>query len=181
MYGRDVKETLCSLLRGFPVVTVTGPRQSGKTTLARSVLEDKPYLSLEDPDVRQFALDDPRAFLERLTDGAVLDEVQRASELLSYLQSRVDPSAFHISPFFFLRDQFSHNLSDHAVLALELLLQGRDLAFDSGALAFARTLEKAGTALKELLLSTVEEVGLKTVLVAQVRDGNPLQQVLSKD
>ena len=60
-------------------------------------------------------------------------------------------------------------------------LQGRDLAFDSGALAFSRTLKKAGTALKELLLPTVEEVGLKTVLVAQVRDGNPLQQVLSKD
>jgi len=90
MIGRDAEATLRSLLQGFPIVTVTGPRQSGKTTLARTVFADKPYLSLEDPDVRRLALDDPRAFLGRLPDGAVLDEVQRAPELLSYLQTRVD-------------------------------------------------------------------------------------------
>jgi hypothetical protein len=72
------------------VVTVTGPRQSGKTTLCRAVFDDKPYVSLEAPDVRAFAHEDPRGFLGGLGDGAVLDEVQRAPELLSYIQTEVD-------------------------------------------------------------------------------------------
>jgi len=90
MIPRDAESTLRVLLKGFPTVTLTGPRQSGKTTLARAVFSDKPYRSLEDPDVRQFALDDPRGFLGQLRDGAVLDEVQRTPQLLSYLQSHVD-------------------------------------------------------------------------------------------
>ncbi len=90
MIPRDAHAHLRTLLGGFPVVTLTGPRQSGKTTLAKAVLPDRPYFSLEDPDIRAQALDDPRAFLGRLPDGGVLDEIQRAPELLSYLQTRVD-------------------------------------------------------------------------------------------
>jgi predicted AAA+ superfamily ATPase len=90
MIQRDAEKTVRNLLQGFPIVTITGPRQSGKTTLARAIFPDKPYVSLEDPDVRLFAAEDPRSFLERYTDGAVLDEVQRSPDLLSYLQSAVD-------------------------------------------------------------------------------------------
>lgn len=74
----------------FPVLTVTGPRQSGKTTLCRTAFPDKPYVSLETPDVREEALRDPRAFLARFSEGAILDEVQRAPALASYLQGIVD-------------------------------------------------------------------------------------------
>lgn len=90
MISREIEPALRELLNGFPIVTVTGPRQSGKTTLAQTIFAGKPYVSLEDPDLRQLALDDPRAFLDRFPDGGVLDEVQRAPQLMSYLQSRVD-------------------------------------------------------------------------------------------
>lgn len=90
MIPRAAEPLVRELLEGFPVVTVTGPRQSGKTTLSRKVMGDRPYRSLEDPDVRALAIDDPRGFLAQCPDGAVLDEVQRAPELFSYLQTHVD-------------------------------------------------------------------------------------------
>ena len=77
-------------LAGFPILTITGPRQSGKTTLSRLLAPDLPYFSLEDPDTRGFATEDPRAFLRQVADGAILDEVQRTPELFSYLQGVVD-------------------------------------------------------------------------------------------
>ena len=74
----------------MPVVTVTGPRQSGKTTLCRAAFPDKPYVSLEPLDAREYAVTDPRGFLAEIPDGAILDEIQRAPDLLSYLQEEVD-------------------------------------------------------------------------------------------
>ena len=90
MIERKATETILRLSKGFPVVAITGPRQSGKTTLARAVFPDKDYVSLEDPDSRVFAETDPRAFLSRYPDGAILDEVQRCPDLFSYLQGIVD-------------------------------------------------------------------------------------------
>jgi uncharacterized protein len=81
------------LLQGFPVVTVTGPRQSGKTTLVRALLADRPYVSLETPSEREFANADPLGYLARFPDGAVIDEVQHAPMLLSQIQSVVDADA----------------------------------------------------------------------------------------
>lgn len=90
MIKRKSEQTLQRLSRGFPVIAITGPRQSGKTTLARATFPDKPYLSLEDPDVRAIAESDPRRLLAGYPGGAILDEVQRAPHLFSYLQTHVD-------------------------------------------------------------------------------------------
>jgi len=90
MIKREAANILIDLSKGYYIVVVTGPRQSGKTTLVQQVFSDKRYISLEDPDEREFAEQDPRRFISRFREGAVLDEVQRCPELLSYLQSRVD-------------------------------------------------------------------------------------------
>jgi predicted AAA+ superfamily ATPase len=90
MIPRTAHHTINRLAKGFPVIAITGPRQSGKSTLAKAAFPDKPYVSLEDPDVRLIAQKDPRGLLSRFPDGAVLDEAQRVPELFSYLQTRVD-------------------------------------------------------------------------------------------
>jgi uncharacterized protein len=90
MIKRDISSELVLAAREYPVVTILGPRQSGKTTLARMTFPDLPYFSLENPDTRQIAQDDPRAFLEPIKNGAILDEIQRLPLLLSYLQGIVD-------------------------------------------------------------------------------------------
>ncbi len=90
MIKREIADELKRSATEYPVVTLLGPRQSGKTTLARMTFPDKPWVSLEDPDVRMVAEADPRGFLAQYSDGAILDEVQRLPVLLSYLQGVVD-------------------------------------------------------------------------------------------
>jgi uncharacterized protein len=92
MIKREAQNKLVHLSKTFKVVAVIGPRQSGKTTLVKAIFPNKPYLSLENPDTRNFALEDPRGFLQNLPNGAVLDEVQRTPLLFSYLQEIVDNS-----------------------------------------------------------------------------------------
>ena len=89
-FSRDLTGTLLRLARQFPAIAVTGPRQSGKTTLMRQVFSGKPYVSLEDPVELAFAQSDPRSFLQRYARGAVFDEAQRWPDLFSHLQGMVD-------------------------------------------------------------------------------------------
>jgi len=90
MLPRILSTTLTRLAKAFPVVAVTGPRQSGKTTLVRALFPDKPYVSLEDPTERGFAQEDPRGFLARFSSGAIFHEAQRWPDLFSFLQGMVD-------------------------------------------------------------------------------------------
>jgi predicted AAA+ superfamily ATPase len=123
---------------GFPVLTVTGPRQSGKSTLCRMAFPSKPYANLESPDIRREATEDSRGFLARYPEGAVLDEIQRVSELTSYLQPLVDadptPGRWVLtgSQHGLLRDTVSQSLAGRNV-PIELL----PLSFDE-ARAFPR-------------------------------------------
>ena len=90
MIYRKLTATLQRLAKTFSVISITGPRQSGKTTLAKAVFADKPYITLEDPAERAFAFEDAKGFLHRFRDGAIFDEAQRWPDLFSYLQGMVD-------------------------------------------------------------------------------------------
>lgn len=90
MIHRTVTARLIKLAKTFRSVAVVGPRQSGKTTLCKTVFPGKPYVSLENPDVLEFANNDPRGFLGQFKNGAILDEIQRAPQLFSYLQQILD-------------------------------------------------------------------------------------------
>lgn len=90
MVERAASDKLKQLARKFPVVGLLGPRQSGKTTLAKELFPKKPYVSFENQDMVQLATRDPRNFLAAYKNGAVFDEIQRVPELLSYLQEMVD-------------------------------------------------------------------------------------------
>ncbi|HEB57225.1 MAG TPA: ATP-binding protein, partial [Gammaproteobacteria bacterium] len=87
---RNTESRLQHFSDGYPVVVVTGPRQSGKSTFVRHAFPEHRYVSLEDLDQREFAETDPRGFLNQFSGGAILDEAQRCPALFSYLQTRVD-------------------------------------------------------------------------------------------
>lgn len=90
MITRDIKNELAQCANEYPAVTIFGPRQSGKTTLAKTQFPHLPYFSFEDPDIRLRAEQDPRTLLKEFSKGAILDEVQRAPDILSYLQGAID-------------------------------------------------------------------------------------------
>ncbi len=117
MIKRTLEAYLLQDASWYPVVTLTGPRQSGKTTLARACFPDYEYVSLEETEVRLFAREDPRGFLKRYSGNVILDEVQRAPDLLSYIQTHVDrdarPGQFILtgSQNFLLMEQISQSLA----------------------------------------------------------------------
>jgi predicted AAA+ superfamily ATPase len=90
MIERKITAVITRYLSKYPIVTLTGPRQSGKSTLLRAVLKNYTYLTLEDLDTRRFAIEDPRGFLEHYNDKTIIDEAQYAPELFSYIQTATD-------------------------------------------------------------------------------------------
>ena len=90
MIKREAEKELRVLSDQFKAIAIVGPRQSGKTTLARFIFPDLPYVNLENPDTRRYAMDDPRGFLTNYKTGAIFDEVQRTPEIFSYLQEILD-------------------------------------------------------------------------------------------
>lgn len=90
MIKRHIEPEFLQLLGEYPIVTILGPRQAGKTTLARQLLPDYAYVNLEHPETRAFAQDDPKAFLAQYPGKVIFDEIQRLPQLLSYLQVAVD-------------------------------------------------------------------------------------------
>ncbi|MCK4379143.1 MAG: ATP-binding protein, partial [Deltaproteobacteria bacterium] len=90
MIERILADKCQELVQKYPLLTITGPRQSGKTTLVRTLFHHYRYLSFEDPDIRLYAAEDPRGFLQEYPDHVILDEVQRVPEIFSYLQTHTD-------------------------------------------------------------------------------------------
>ena len=90
MIPRLLENQLREAIRFFPVLSLTGPRQSGKTTLVRALFPEYRYVSLEDPELRRFAHEDPRQFLAAYGPRLIIDEVQYVPELFSYIQLHVD-------------------------------------------------------------------------------------------
>jgi len=111
MIQREAEAEIRTLAKQFKAVAIVGPRQSGKTTLVRHIFKDKPYVNLENPDLRMYATDDPRGFLSNYPHGAVLDEVQRVPELFSYLQQILDEA--NIKGMFILTGSNNFLLQEH--------------------------------------------------------------------
>ena len=140
MIVRAIAPCLVRLFEQYPFVTVTGPRQSGKTTLCRGTFPHLAYVNLEAPDQREFAESDPRGFLSQLPKGAVLDEIQRVPDLLSYLQVLADEkgqnSLFILtgSEHFKLSEAISQSLAGRTALLrlLPFTLAERERAGASG-------------------------------------------------
>lgn len=111
---RELQTQVEKLSKDYPVVTIIGPRQSGKTTLAKHTFPEKPYVNLETPAARMLALQDPHGFFSEYPDGCILDEIQKVPQLLSYIQELVDKNSQNIKGQFILTG--SHQLELHQAI-----------------------------------------------------------------
>ncbi len=132
-HPRELENVLFERLGQFPVVAVTGPRQSGKTTMVRKLLPDWKYVTLEDFDMRMSAVDDPRGFLREWGPGTIIDEFQRAPRLVSYLQAEVDRedrAGLYVltgSQSYVLHEQLSQSLAGRVGLLVLFPFAGSEL------------------------------------------------------
>ena len=137
MIPRNAAALVKRMAKGFPVVALIGPRQSGKTTLVRELFSEKTYVSLENPDLLEFAQEDPRRFLDTYAAGAIFDEAQRCPQLFSYLQQVVDddprPGRFVVtgSQQFGLHSKISQSLAGRVGMAQLLPFTYDELYADS--------------------------------------------------
>ncbi len=133
MIKRKMHSKIIELAKKYPVVSIIGPRQSGKTTLVKYSFPEKNYVSLEDPDNREFAQTDPRGFLAAYPEGAILDEVQRTPDLFSYIQTTVDennqPGFFILtgSNNYLLQENLSQTLAGRVAILTLLPLSMEEL------------------------------------------------------
>lgn len=134
MIARALSDKLVEAAKSFPVISVTGPRQSGKSTLVQDIFQGYRYVSLEDADMRALAQDDPRSFLEHYGERLILDEAQRVPELFSYMQGVVDhrgtPGQYVISGSqnFLLMKNVSQSLAGRVAITHLLPLSYSELA-----------------------------------------------------
>lgn len=139
MFKRTLENILREVSQKFPVITLTGPRQSGKTTLIKSTFSNYAYVSLEDIDNRQFAIEDPRGFLATYKNGVIIDEAQNAPQLFSYIQTHVDQSQkmgeFILtgSQQLLLAEKISQSLAGRACVLQLLPCSAGELSIDSSA------------------------------------------------
>ncbi len=137
MINRKMHKHLLDLSMQYPVVSVIGPRQSGKTTLVRNTFTKKKYVSLEDPDTREFSQTDPRGFLETYKNGAIFDEIQRTPNLFSYIQTLVDANQeagqFILtgSNNYLLQENISQTLAGRVAILKLLPLSIEELKYDN--------------------------------------------------
>lgn len=133
MIERTIRSKLISLSKQYPVITLTGPRQSGKSTLLKNTFQDYQYVSLEDPDLRAFAQNDPRGFLKTYSNRSIFDEIQRVPSLFSYLQTHVDEvndSGMYLlagSQNFLLMQSITQSLAGRAAILKLLPFSHREL------------------------------------------------------
>lgn len=136
MIKRELSEKLAEAAKKYPVLTITGPRQSGKTTLARAVFKDYQYVSLEDPENSETAKEDPKGFLHQYPNNLIIDEAQRAPKLFSYIQTIVDaedrPGRFILtgSHNFLLMESVTQSLAGRCAIFHLLPFSRAELAGD---------------------------------------------------
>jgi len=159
MIPRQIEIKIRQAAKQYPVITLTGPRQSGKTTLIRAMFPEMQYFSLEDPELRHLAGGDPRGFLAQFQEkGVILDEVQRAPDLFSYIQTRVDevdrPGQFILSGSqnFLLMKNISQTLA--------------------GRCAIFHLLPFSVNELRQLPHPAMEDIGQKILSVPEPENGN---------
>jgi len=159
---RSISDSIVKQQRKFPILAITGPRQSGKTTLLKELFKDYRYVSLENPDIRLFASEDPNGFLAKYDERVIFDEVQRVPELFSYLQTKVDESR-QMGQFILSGSQNFHLLS-----SITQTLAGRVALFKLLPLDFTEMKKE------QLLPSTYTEACIKGFYPAIYdRDINP--------